>query len=69
MNGRKDIENLNRYGKLSRRDFIKYTGTIIFVVGSRCYLLAAQGPVQHGDEGYKVNLRIKNWQILGYPNA
>jgi protein NrfC len=25
-------------------------------------------PVQEGDEGYKVNLRKKSWQALGYPS-
>ena len=27
----------------------------------------AEIPVQAGDEGYKVNLRTKNWWKLGYP--
>ncbi len=26
-------------------------------------------PVQDGDEGYKVNLRGRSWQILGYPTG
>jgi len=26
-------------------------------------------PEQKGDDGYKVNLRGRNWRILGYPNS
>ena len=53
MNNRHESKNRNRYDRISRRSFLKYTGTIIFVVGSGCYVPADRGgrsPVKP-DEG------------------
>jgi protein NrfC len=36
-------KNKNGYEKISRRSFLKYTGTIIFVVGAGCYVPAEKG--------------------------
>ena len=43
MNHRKGINKKNRHETFSRRDFIKCTGTIIFVVGAGCYVPAEKG--------------------------
>jgi len=42
MNSLKDIEKKDRHEMVSRRDFMKYTGTIIFVIGSGQYLYAGK---------------------------
>ena len=44
MNHRKGIKKKNRHEMFSRRDFIKCTGTIIFVMGSGGYLHAEKNP-------------------------
>jgi len=44
MNNRKNIKKKNRHEMLSRRDFMKYTGTIIFVLGSGCYVHVEKNP-------------------------
>ena len=44
MNNRKNLNKTNRHEMYSRRDFIKYTGTIIFVMGTGCYLHAEESP-------------------------
>ena len=44
MNHRKDPEKENGQEMLSRRDFVKYTGTIIFVMGSGLYVHAGKSP-------------------------
>ena len=43
MNSQEDRKNKNGYEKISRRNFLKYTGTIIFVVGAGCYVPAKKG--------------------------
>ena len=43
MDYQEDNKNKNVYDKISRRNFLKYTGTIIFVVGSGCYVPANKG--------------------------
>ena len=40
MNYLADSKNKNSYEKISRRNFLKYTGTVIFVVGAGCYVPA-----------------------------
>lgn len=40
MNYQEDRKQKNGYEKISRRDFLKYTGTIIFVVGTGVYVNA-----------------------------
>ena len=44
MNPRKDPEKENGHEMFSRRDFVKYTGTIIFVMGSGFYVHAGKSP-------------------------
>lgn len=44
MNHRKDCNKENDHEMFSRRDFMKCTGTIIFVMGSGCYLYAEKSP-------------------------
>jgi protein NrfC len=44
MNHRKDLNKENGHDMFSRRDFMKYTGTIIFVMGSGGYLYAEKSP-------------------------
>lgn len=44
MNHRKDCNKENDHEMFSRRDFMKYTGTIIFVMGSGGYLYAEKSP-------------------------
>ncbi len=44
MNHRKDPKEKNGYEMFSRRDFMKYTGTIIFVMSSGRYLYAEKSP-------------------------
>ena len=43
MNYQDDSKNKNGNDKISRRRFLKYTGTIIFVVGGGCYVPADRG--------------------------
>ncbi len=53
MNNQQDSKIENDGDKISRRSFLKYTGTIIFIVGSGCYVPADRGagdPVKP-DEG------------------
>ena len=43
MNYQKDRKNTNGDEKMSRRNFLKCTGTIIFVVGAGCFVPAKKG--------------------------
>ena len=43
MNYQPDSKNKNSNDKISRRSFLKYTGTIIFVVGGGCYVPTDKG--------------------------
>jgi protein NrfC len=43
VNYQEDVKNTNGDEKISRRNFLKYTGTIIFVVGAGCYDPAKKG--------------------------
>jgi protein NrfC len=43
MNYQDDSKNKIGYEKISRRNFLKYTGTIIFVAGAGCYIPAKKG--------------------------
>ena len=43
MNDQPDSENKNGNDKISRRNFLKYTGTIFFVVGGGCYVPTDKG--------------------------
>lgn len=43
MNYQEDSKNKNGYEKISRRNFLKHTGTIIFVAGAGCYVPAKKG--------------------------
>lgn len=49
----KDEKKKKSYGEISRRDFMKYTGTIIFVMGSGCYLYAEESPGKLSKIGVK----------------
>ena len=40
MNYQEDRKKKNSYEEISRRDFLKYTGTIVFVVGSGVFVHA-----------------------------
>ncbi len=46
--------------KQTRRDFLKYSGTIKFT---------KEIPIQDGDAGYKINLRGRGWRQLNYPTG
>ena len=43
MKNRHESKDRNGSDKISRRSFLKYTGTIIFVVGGGCYVSADKG--------------------------
>jgi protein NrfC len=43
VNDRIDKERKDREKEISRRDFLKYTGTVVLVVGSGCYVAADKG--------------------------
>ena len=43
MNYQKESKSKNASDKISRRSFLKYTGTIIFVVGGGCYVPTDKG--------------------------
>ena len=43
MNYQEDRKQKDNYEKISRSDFLKYTGAIIFVVGGGYYVPAVHG--------------------------